>query len=134
MPVPDIRALLHSERQSALDRVRTMTIELEGLAGDSDDANGDDEHDPEGSTLAYERARVGALLAESESHLRDVDRALAKVATGSYSACERCGVTISADRLEAVPATRTCFTCATARLPGPHTFPHQAGPIDEPRG
>jgi DnaK suppressor protein len=112
---PDSGALLESERLAAWDRVQTMRTELEGLAGDADDANGDDEHDPEGSTLAYERARVAALLTEAESNLLDLDRALAKLAAGNYSVCEVCGEEIARDRLEALPAARTCFDCATAR-------------------
>jgi len=115
---PGTRALLDAERQVASDRVGTMTIELEGLAGDSEDANGDDEHDPEGSTLAYERARVAALLGEAESNLAALDRAVAKLAAGTYGVCEGCGEMIPRDRLAALPAARTCIGCATAPRPG----------------
>ena len=101
------------ERASAVDRVRTLEAELASLAGDSGDANGDDEHDPEGSTLAYERARVAALLVQATSHLEDLDIALEKLETGRYSVCEGCGRTISPDRLEALPAARTCIDCAS---------------------
>ncbi len=114
MQDPDGRALLEAERRAAWDRAETMRTELEGLAGDADHANGDDEHDPEGSTVAYERARVAALLAKVESTLSDLDRALAKLANGRYSRCEVCGEQIARDRLEALPAARTCFACATA--------------------
>ncbi len=111
------RAILESARRSAEERVRTVRAELDGLAGDAEDANGDDEHDPEGSTLAYERARVAALLAEAESNLDDLDRALVKVASGNYAVCERCGDEIGAERLEALPAARTCIACASAPPP-----------------
>ena len=111
------RAALESERAVALDRVQAMTSEVAGLAGDAGDANGDDEHDPEGSTLAYERARAGALLAEAESNLGDLDLALEKLARGNYAACEQCGATIPRERLEALPAARRCFTCASAPPP-----------------
>jgi DnaK suppressor protein len=111
----DDRTILQSERLMALERVRTVRSELEGLAGDAEDANGDDEHDPEGSTLAYERARVAALLAEAESTLEDVDRALVKLGSGTYAVCELCGGEIAAERLEALPATRACIGCAAGR-------------------
>ncbi len=117
MPDRHDRAILESARRSAMERVGTVRAELDGLAGDAEDANGDDEHDPEGSTLAYERARVAALLAEAESNLDDLDRALVKVASGNYAICERCGADIGAERLEALPAARTCFTCAAVRPP-----------------
>jgi DnaK suppressor protein len=94
-----------------------MRTELEGLAGDAGEANGDDEHDPEGSTLAYERARVAALLAEAGSHLSDLDLALRRLAAGNYAVCEGCGGPIARERLEALPATLSCFDCATGRTP-----------------
>ena len=111
------RSALESERLLALDRVRAMTSEIAGLAGDAGDANGDDEHDPEGSTVAYERARVAALLAESESNLRDLDMALEKLAKGTYTVCEGCGGTIAWERLEALPAARRCIECASTPPP-----------------
>ena len=117
MPDPAPLTRLESEHLSAWERVGAMKVELEGLAGDAGDLNGDDEHDPEGSTLAYERARVAALLAEAESNLGDLDRAMAKVADGRYSVCERCGGTIPPERLEALPATRWCINCTRTQPP-----------------
>jgi len=95
--------------------VQTLQDELAWLAGDAEDANGDDEHDPEGSTLAFERARAAALLAEAESTLAELDRALAKLADGTYARCEVCGGAIAPERLDALPATRHCFACAVSR-------------------
>ena len=116
MENPPSLSAIEAERLSALDRVETLKTELGWLAGDMDDANGDDEHDPEGSTVAFERARVTGLLADAESHLKDLDRALAKVAAGNYAVCEVCGGDISPARLEALPATRTCINCAVGSL------------------
>jgi len=114
MEQPAARTALEAERATASERVRSLAAEVEGLAGDSEDANGDDEHDPEGSTLAFERARVTALLSDAEAGLEAVDRALAKLGSGEYAACEGCGGPISWDRLEALPATRFCIACATS--------------------
>ena len=108
------RSRLDAERASVSDRVDALRTEFDWLAGDSEDANGDDEHDPEGSTLAFERARVAALLADAESHLDELDLAVAKVTAGTYAVCEICGGAIPPARLEALPATRVCVDCATA--------------------
>lgn len=112
------RSLLESERASASQRAGALLTELSWLAGDASDANGDDEHDPEGSTLAFERARVAALLADAESTLEDLDLALRRLTAGSYTDCEVCGGVIPQGRLEALPATRTCIGCATAARNG----------------
>ena len=114
MEQPAARTALEAERATASERVRSLAAEVEGLAGDSEDANGDDEHDPEGSTVAFERARVAALLTDAESHLADLGRALARLAAGDYAVCEVCGRDIAPERLDALPATRTCFACASA--------------------
>lgn len=75
----------------------------------------DDEHDPEGSTIAFERAKIAALIADTESELRDIDAAESRLATGTYGSCERCGGEIPAIRLEALPAARRCVHCVRLR-------------------
>jgi RNA polymerase-binding transcription factor DksA len=44
--------------------------------------------------------------------LARVDRALQRLEAGTYDECERCGETIQAGRLEAIPETATCVNCA----------------------
>jgi DnaK suppressor protein len=110
-----IRDTLERERATALARVQALNAELNGIISDGVGTNADDEHDPEGSTIAYERARVAALLADAQSYLSDLDRALVRLVDGSYSICEKCRRTIPAERLEALPACRTCIECAVVR-------------------
>ena len=54
----------------------------------------DDEHDPEGSTIAYERSQLGALIQQAERHLLDIRDALERLGSGRYGVCERCGAAI----------------------------------------
>ena len=84
----------------------------------------DDEHDAEGSTIGYERARVTALLARVRQEIDDLTDALAR-ATGSpdaagspYGRCRTCGGSIGEDRLAALPAAVTCIDCADPSGPG----------------
>jgi demethylmenaquinone methyltransferase/2-methoxy-6-polyprenyl-1,4-benzoquinol methylase len=107
-----LRDLLDAERASTLARLGAMTAEHDGIVAASVDTNADDEHDPEGSTIAFERARVAALVAQARAHLDDLDRAMARLDQGTYALCERCGSPITAERLSAMPATRTCIDCA----------------------
>jgi DnaK suppressor protein len=105
---------LRAERAAALIRFTAMTSEFDGIVADSLQSNADDEHDPEGSTIAYERALVAALITRAQSHLDDLDHALDRLAAGCYSDCEQCGNAISPERLTALPACHTCFECAAA--------------------
>jgi RNA polymerase-binding transcription factor DksA len=75
----------------------------------------DDEHDPEGQTIAFERAQAAALLRQARDRLSDIEAARARLRAGTYGTCDQCGQPIAVDRLEARPAARTCITCASRR-------------------
>jgi RNA polymerase-binding transcription factor DksA len=105
-----VKVMLIASREGVADLRR----ELDGIA-DSTALAPDDEHDAEGATIGFERARVTALLAVSERHVVDLENALARIRVGTYRDCERCGDDIGIERLDALPATRVCVACATRR-------------------
>ena len=78
-------------------------------------SNLDDEHDPEGSTVAFERAQLAALQAQARHHLSEVAAALHRLDIGEYGICQRCGTAIPGQRLAALPAARHCVSCADRR-------------------
>lgn len=114
----DARARLEAERQETLLRLARLTGDFDEVVAASRASNADDEHDPEGATIAFERAQLDALARQAQQHLAEVDAALERVAAGTYGACERCGAPIGAGRLEARPVARLCIRCAS-REPGP---------------
>jgi DnaK suppressor protein len=69
---------LLAERAAALAQVDALTREFDGLVAASQASNADDEHDPEGATIAFERQQVVALLEQARRRLADVDAALAR--------------------------------------------------------
>ncbi|MPQ96712.1 TraR/DksA family transcriptional regulator [Modestobacter sp. I12A-02628] len=75
-------------------------------------SNADDEHDPEGATIAFERQQAAALLDQARRRLVEVDEALARAAAGAYGRCAECGGPIGTERLAARPHARTCVACA----------------------
>lgn len=106
------REVLEAERVRVLRRLALLTGDFEEVVAASLDSNADDEHDPEGHTIAFERSQVSALIARVEQHLAEVDAALERVAAGTYGTCVRCGGPIGAARLEARPPAATCIGCA----------------------
>ncbi len=110
----DPTARLDLERREAVRRLTDLTDDFAEIVAASRDSNADDEHDPEGSTIAFERSQLGALAAQARHHLAEIDAAEARVAAGTDGVCERCGRTISDERLEARPVARTCIGCASA--------------------
>lgn len=107
------RSLLEAERQAALDRLAALERDHAGIVDAAHSANSDDEHDPEGATVAYEREHVAALLDQTRDQLGRVDIALRRLDEGTYRDCERCGKPIGAGRLEARPTATMCITCAS---------------------
>jgi DnaK suppressor protein len=107
-----LEELLSAERTSILDQIATLTRDWEGVVDSSSLIGIDDEHDPEGATIAFERSQLEALLDQARRHLADLDQALERVHEGTYGTCERCGGPIATERLAARPAARTCITCA----------------------
>jgi len=51
------------------------------------------------------------LLEGRQEVLRDIQRALWHVVSGTYGICEDCGEAISIARLEAIPHTSLCLPC-----------------------
>jgi DnaK suppressor protein len=107
--------LLAVEKANAAERIASLTDDLDRLIQASVGANADDEHDPEGATIAFERAQLAALLAGFRQRLADLDRATARLAAGTYGRCESCSEPISAERLAVRPTTTSCVRCATTR-------------------
>ncbi|TWG96946.1 TraR/DksA family transcriptional regulator [Nocardioides sp. J9] len=110
-----VRERLAQDRAEAVRRLAGLTGQFDEVVAASRDTNADDEHDPEGATIAFERSQLAALVAQVRRHLDEVDAALARLAAGTYGTCEVCGEPVAPERLEARPTARTCVACAGRR-------------------
>jgi DnaK suppressor protein len=110
--VNQVRRRLEVEREETLERLAGLTHDYDGVVAASRDSNADDEHDPEGATIAFERSQIGALVRQARLHLVEIEAAVTRLQAGTYGVCVRCGGAIGEGRLEARPAVRTCIRCA----------------------
>jgi RNA polymerase-binding transcription factor DksA len=108
-----VRRSLDAERADTLDQIESLRHEFDGIVASAALVGADDEHDPEGATIAFERAQLSALLDQARTRLAELDQALERLSTGSYGICQRCGQPIAPARLAARPAARTCIACAS---------------------
>jgi DnaK suppressor protein len=69
----------------------------------------------DGTTEAVERINTTAAARSVAASLADVERALAKLAEGTYGRCDTCGRSIPQERLDAVPWTALCVECSARR-------------------
>ncbi|MDQ6725486.1 MAG: TraR/DksA C4-type zinc finger protein [Actinomycetota bacterium] len=114
-----LSAMVAAERRRTAANEAGLVAELESVIEASAQANLDDEHDPEGATVGYERARVASLLAAARARLTRLDQAADRLEAGAYGACGRCGNPIPIERLVAHPAAVTCVACEADRARSP---------------
>jgi RNA polymerase-binding protein DksA len=79
------------------------------LQRDSGEGAGDDQADA--GTKTFEREHEMSLAANSRDLLSQVERALQRLADGTYGVCESCGNPIGKARLQAFPRATLCVSC-----------------------
>jgi RNA polymerase-binding transcription factor DksA len=111
------KSRLNTDREEVLQRLADLQREFAAIVTSAREgsAGSDDEHDPEGATLAFERQHIVALLDQAREHLAATDAALRKIDSGMYEICDICGGPIGGERLAARPASLICVTCAAKR-------------------
>lgn len=107
---------LAEERVSTTARISSLARQVEALAEQQALTTHDDEHDPEGVTIGFERAQLQGLLAGARRDLDALDRAAARLDAGTYGRCLACGEPVPEARLEALPAVETCLACSGRRV------------------
>jgi RNA polymerase-binding protein DksA len=98
------RVTLEEEREQLRQQLGELGVEVSY-----------DENFADSGQVAAEQGESRALVGQLEETLTEVEQALAKLDAGTYGVCESCGKQIGEARLEAMPATRFCIDCATAR-------------------
>jgi RNA polymerase-binding transcription factor DksA len=94
--------------------LKRRRAELVGELKDIEDQL-DDEPSKDWEDRASERQGDEVLEtrgANDATELRQIDAALTRVEEDTYGECVKCGSDISAERLEALPATPFCKNCA----------------------
>jgi DnaK suppressor protein len=110
--VAAVRAAIESERARTELRAAALGDDFDAIVEATAEANTDDEHDPEGATIGFERAQITAMRERAELELGELDAARDRLESGTYGVCANCGDRIATERLLARPATTTCVTCA----------------------
>ena len=106
------KSALESIKTRLLERQQQLMVRIEQV---KKDVTG--EHSADWSEQAQERQNdevVEAIGNESREELKMVIRALVRIDTGEYTQCSACGTDIDIKRLEAVPYTDLCITCASS--------------------
>ena len=111
----ELREVEEELRRDASRLAGELAAAEEGLADlirDSGDGAGDDQADAGSKT--FEREHEMSLANNARDMLLQVEHALARLANGTYGACESCGTPIGKGRLQAFPRATLCLACKQA--------------------
>lgn len=106
----EYRQRLLAERNRYGRRVARMAAEIEERGYALDEPNYDN-HPADLATQTFELEKDQSLLGNNRLMVQEIDHALARLDSGEYGQCERCGRPIGADRLRAMPMTTLCHDC-----------------------
>ena len=107
------RLRLAELREATIRSVVNLERSFDGIVAAHRDVATDDEHDPEGHTIASERQQIAALRDMARVKLAAIDAAEHRLDVGRYGTCAVCSLEIARERLDALPATPTCDRCAS---------------------
>ena len=112
---PDIRSVLEvvaAEQERTARQIAALEAAVAAIVEGSELVSTDDEHDPEGATIAYERAQAIALLRQARADLDALAITSRQLELGQQVVCKDCGRDIDLERVAALPTTSRCVGCA----------------------
>ena len=107
--VKDIAEELTSDIDRLTSELAAADAELSDLLRNSGDGAGDDQADSGSSAL--EREQELTLVNNTRDLLSQTQRALARIANGTFATCESCGKAVGKARVQAFPRATLCVEC-----------------------
>lgn len=107
--IAEVVADLRTEVDRLRADVASADTALADLLRDASDGAGDDQADA--GSKNFEREHEMSIAANAREMLIQSERALARIAAGTYGACESCGEPIGKARLQVFPRATLCVSC-----------------------
>jgi DnaK suppressor protein len=101
-------------RARAVRQIEALEETRRSIVNGAELTSTDDEHDPEGATIAYERAQTIALLRQARADLDHLDATADRLSRDGDVRCVDCGRTIPLERIIALPTAQRCVPCASS--------------------
>ena len=111
MPPAELLATNRAALEVEKDR---LSRQLAALGGGTNGTDLDHNFADSGQ-VAAEVGEARSLAGSLEDQLAAVQQALDRIDDGTYGLCQSCGQPIGEARLEAMPETRWCISCAAGR-------------------
>jgi DnaK suppressor protein len=107
--VAEVEADLRAEVERLRADVASADTALADLLRDASDGAGDDQADA--GSKNFEREHEMSIAANAREMLLQSERALGRIAAGTYGVCESCGEPIGKARLQVFPRATLCMSC-----------------------
>jgi DnaK suppressor protein len=111
---------IDKQKRSLLELRTSVVAHIESLRFNVETQSNADEtgsesdiptHGADSASVLFDRERDEAMLIDFEGRLEEIDRALEKIAEGTYGVCDRDGKPIAPERLLAIPEATLCIEC-----------------------
>jgi DnaK suppressor protein len=109
-----MRSQIRIERERLIALVASLAANLDEMTDAADANPPDDEHDPEGHTIAFERSQLTSRRNGYLGTIAALEVAESRLDETLAESCESCGEPIPLERRLAVPTTNRCVTCASS--------------------
>ena len=111
MDVKALRNALIAERERLGREIDDLDADLSESLEDSSEESPYDQHMAETAGVTLDREIDLTLEENARAAIAQIDRALVKLESGSYGACDKCGGPISEDRLKVAAFATLCIDC-----------------------
>jgi RNA polymerase-binding transcription factor DksA len=112
LDITGVLTVVEAEQERTARRVASLEAIVAAIVEGSELTSTDDEHDPEGATIAYERAQATALLQQARADRDALVVTRRQLEQGRRVVCSVCGREIDLQRVAALPTTTRCVRCA----------------------
>jgi RNA polymerase-binding transcription factor DksA len=110
--IDSVLAVVVAEQERTVRQIASLEAVVVAIHEGSELTSTDDEHDPEGATIAYERAQATALLQQARADYDALVVTRRQLDDGRQVICSVCGREIDLERVATLPTTKRCIQCA----------------------
>ena len=112
LDIQGVLAIVRVAQERTARQIVSLELIVAAIVEGSELTSTDDEHDPEGATIAYERAQATALLRQAREDSEALVMTRRQLEQRRRVVCTVCRREIDLERVAALPTATRCIDCA----------------------